>query len=254
MRIELQHLSKQFGRTRALRDIVLTIAEGSRVALLGPNGSGKSTLLRAVMGLIDCEGAVLLDGRSPFAKRHEIAAQLAYVPQSAPQWGATVNDIVRTVCSLRDIPRDRVDVLAGRLGLDTTALRSRPFRDLSGGMKHKLLIATALATDASLFILDEPTASLDAASRALFFQLLEERAPKATQVFCSHRFEEIRSRADRLIVLGEGAIVFDGPVSEYEDYEVVGPRNGGGSTAHAGGLAAPMRVAPHDLALVRSYR
>jgi ABC-type multidrug transport system ATPase subunit len=91
----------------------------------------------------------------------------------------------------------------------------RPFRALSGGMKQKLLISLAVATRADLYVLDEPTASLDAAARERFFTLFEQRAVGATLVLCSHRLEEIRHLVDHVVALDEGRVVYDGPAAEY---------------------------------------
>ncbi|MFI5309507.1 MAG: ATP-binding cassette domain-containing protein, partial [Polyangiales bacterium] len=159
MRVELRNVWKRFGAQVVLRDVNLELAHGERVALVGPNGSGKSTLLRALMGLLRCEGEVLLDGRSPYAHRRDTAQHLAYVPQAAPQLAAVVHDVVGAICDLRGMQEDRVIALARELGLDAQSVKEKPFRALSGGMKHKLLIALAFASKASLYILDEPTAS-----------------------------------------------------------------------------------------------
>ncbi len=88
MRIEIQGAKKKFGPLEALKDVSLVIPSGRRLALVGPNGTGKSTLIRALLGLIDCRGSVLLDGLSPFDDRVEVARRLAYVPQVAPALGA----------------------------------------------------------------------------------------------------------------------------------------------------------------------
>jgi ABC-2 type transport system ATP-binding protein len=209
VQIELHGVGKRFGRREALRGVELVVPHGRRVAIVGPNGSGKSTLLRAVMGLLACEGDVRLDGLSPFRDRQALARRLAYVPQVAPQLGATVGEIVRAVSTLRDLPVDRVLAAADRLALDTNDIRDESFRSLSGGAKHKVLLALALSSGASLLILDEPTASLDAASRQAFEVLLEEAARDATVLLCSHRIEDVRGCSSRVVELGEGRIVRD---------------------------------------------
>jgi len=217
MRIELRDVARSFGNVAALRGVSLDIQQGERVGLVGPNGSGKSTLLRAVMGLVACEGEVRLDGASPFERRDEVARRLAYVPQFAPQWGAAVADVVGAVASLRDLDPVSVAAMARRLDLDLGALGPRSFRELSGGTKQKLLIALALSTGASLFVLDEPTASLDASARARFFALLDEVAGSATRLFCSHRIDEVRDLVDRVVVLRDGLAAYDGPAAGYVD-------------------------------------
>lgn len=206
MRIEARALRKRFGAVEALRDVSFALAPGARVALLGPNGSGKSTLLRAVLGLVGCEGELSVDGRDPFAARAELAQRIAYVPQIAPQLAASVGELVRAVCGVRGIPPARVEKLAAKLELSLDALAGRPFRSLSGGMKQKLLAALALAAEPKLLVLDEPTGSLDAASRARVLELVAEQPRETTLLLCSHRLEEVRQLASEVIVLDEGRV------------------------------------------------
>jgi len=215
MRIELRGVRKRFGKTDVLRGIDVTVESGRRVALIGPNGSGKSTLLRAVLGLLDCEGEVLLDGRSPSQERIRLARRVAYVPQIAPQLSASVGEVVRLVALTRDIPVGRIAELGARLELDVERIRVRPFRKLSGGMKQKLLIAIAFASGAELLVLDEPTASLDAAARERFFELFGELSTNATLLLCSHRIEELRHLADHVLALNEGRVTHDCPVTSF---------------------------------------
>lgn len=209
MRVELDHVRKRFGKQEVLRGVDVALASGSRVALIGPNGSGKSTLLRIIMGLLTCEGRVRLDGRSPFEHREAIAHRLAYVPQVAPQLGARVKEIIAAVATLRQIDEARVGSGSARLGLDLDAVRQKPFRSLSGGMKQKLLLALAFASDASLLILDEPTASLDSATRETFVEVLDEAASEATVLLCSHRLDDVQRLVDRHVELVEGRVVRD---------------------------------------------
>lgn len=215
MKVELQGVVKSFGRVAALDDLSLTIEPGRRVALIGPNGSGKSTLTRVLMGILDCEGEVRLDGRDPRRERQDLARRISYVPQIAPQLGAGVGEVLRSIGAIRQLPPERVVGLARRLGLDVEQISSKPFRALSGGMKQKLLIALALAPEASLLILDEPTASLDAAARQVFYELIGERTDGATLLLCSHRLEEVRHLVDHVIGLDAGRVAFDGPVGDY---------------------------------------
>lgn len=212
MRLELQAVGKRFGRTRALADVTVTVPAGRRVALVGPNGSGKSTLIRILLGLLSCEGTVRLDGRSPREEQRDIARQLAYVPQLPPQLGASVREIVTAVARLRGLDEARVEAYAARLGLALSAVEGRPFRDLSGGTKHKLLLAIAFAAGATLLILDEPTASLDTATRERFLELLSEVGEQTTVVLCSHHLDEVRHAVDHVLQLDEGRVAYDGPL------------------------------------------
>jgi ABC-2 type transport system ATP-binding protein len=206
MRIELDRVTKSFGKVIALRDVTLDVPSGAKVALIGPNGSGKTTLIRVLMGLVDHRGRVALDGN-----RRDIA----YVPQVAPHMAAPVGELVRAVCELRHISREEVADAAMRLDLPLETLAHREFRALSGGSKQKLLIALALAAKPRLLILDEPTASLDADARGRFLVLQRELAREATLVLCSHRLEEIRSLVDHVVALEDGEIAYDGAAAGY---------------------------------------
>jgi ABC-type multidrug transport system ATPase subunit len=215
MQIELKDVRKRFGETEVLRGLSLQIKSGQRVGLVGPNGSGKSTLVRLLLGLAKAEGSVRIAGRDPFSDHAELLPQIGYVPQTAPQLGAPVSEVVAAVCGLRGLPVSAVTSLCQELALDLAELRDRPLRNLSGGMKQKLLIALALASRAQLYVLDEPTASLDARSRDRFFRLYAEHAKDATLILCSHRLEEVRHLVDHVLVLAEGRASYFGPVGEF---------------------------------------
>jgi ABC-2 type transport system ATP-binding protein len=159
--------------------------------------------------MLRVDGELKLDGMNPVARRLEVARRIAYVPQIAPHLAASVREIVRAVCTLRDGDPALVTSRADALELDLTPLNPLPFQSLSGGMKQKLLIALAFASGASLYILDEPTASLDVRSRARFGALLEEVTEGATVLLCSHRTDEVLRFTERVVELGEGRIVTD---------------------------------------------
>ena len=215
MRVEAIGISKRFGHIEALRDLDFVIPTGQRVGLIGPNASGKSTLIRAILGLLRCEGKLVLDGAEK--RDPQLAERIMYVPQIAPKFSATVGDLVKAITRVRHISTAQVAACADQLGISLDELWKQSFRSLSGGAKQKTLIALALATDASLVVLDEPTASLYTASRCEFFRLLQDRTEGATMILCSHRMEEIRSLVDHVMVLEEGRLQYYGPTEEYLD-------------------------------------
>ncbi len=215
MRIEVRNVRKSYGSVEALRGASFQVESGRKVALIGPNGSGKSTLIRVLMGLIAYRGEVRLDGLAPFRDRVAVARRMAYVPQTAPLMRATVREVVRTVCQTRGIDRRDVVEAAGDFELDLDEIAGRPVRGLSGGMRHKLLIALALAARADFLVLDEPTASLDPRNRARFLRRVAEQAADATVLLCSHRLEEVQHLVDRVLELDDGRVAFDGPAGEF---------------------------------------
>ena len=137
---------------------------------------------------------------------------VAYIPQIAPPIEAPVGEVVRAHAALRGLPESATYERAARLGLTGTTLRTKRFRDLSGGMRQKLLAAMALATSAPVLVCDEPTANLDGEARTSFFEQLAERPKSAIVVLCSHRVEEVRQLVDRVIEFHDGCVVRDGPV------------------------------------------
>lgn len=215
MRIEVAGVTKRFGNVLALDGVGFELSAGRRAALVGPNGSGKSTLNRVLMGLVACEGEVLLDGRSPFRERVAIARRMAYVPQIAPQIAAPVEELLSAVTRVRGIAPSALRETAEALDLDLEALGRRPFRSLSGGTRQKLLIALAFATEAALLLLDEPTGSLDARSREHFFRLFESLPGSTTLVLCSHRLDEIRPLVDHVLLLEEGRLAYAGAAEAF---------------------------------------
>lgn len=215
MRVEFANVGKRFGKVAALRNVSLELPEGTRTALIGPNGSGKSTLVRALMGMLVFDGELRIGGVRVDDDRSEIAPRIAYVPQIAPRFAAPVRDVVAAIARVRAVSVDAVAAVAGELDLDIRGLAKRPFRALSGGQRQKVLAALALATDAELFVLDEPTASMDPQSRLAFFRLVERLPATTTVVLCSHRLDEIRRLVDRVVVLAEGVVAWQGSAVAY---------------------------------------
>ena len=207
--IHVHHVYKSFGPVVALDDVSLDVERGERVAFVGTNGSGKTTLLRAILGLLRIAGHVTIGGVD-VAKRPEIAlARVAYIPQIAPPIDAPVAEVVRAHAALRGIDRRAAVERAKRLGLDLDAVADSRFRDLSGGMKQKLLAAMALATGADVLVCDEPTANLGAAARDAFFAEIERGDSGRIVLVCSHRSEEVKRLVSRVVEMRDGRVARD---------------------------------------------
>ncbi len=215
MSIEARQVMKRFGAVTALAGACLRVAPGERVALVGPNGSGKSTLLRCLLGLIRHEGEVTIDGLSVAERPEEALRHVAYVPQIAPPIDATVGQVTRAWADLRRLDRACLVPIAADFGLVLERVEAVRLRDLSGGMKQKLLVAMALASRPKILFCDEPTANLDAGARAVFFGAVAALPADTSLVLCSHRLEEVRHLVTRVVELDEGRVVADRALASF---------------------------------------
>ena len=205
--IEITHLTKKFGRTLAVDDVTLSIRAGEVVALWGPNGAGKSTLVRCLLGLLPFGGRAAIAGVD--VKRRGKAARrlVGYVPQEPALF-----DDLRVVEAARFFGRlKRAGADDVQRVLDEAQLAEhgrKRVRELSGGLKQRLSLALARLGDPPVFLMDEPTSNLDSAARA---ELLDDvrrlRERGKTVLLISHRPEEVRQLADRIVTLEAGRIV-----------------------------------------------
>lgn len=221
--IQIACVSKHYGAVRALDSVSLEIRAGERVAFVGTNGSGKTTLLRCLLGLIRFEGKITVAGSDVSREPEAALRSVAYIPQVSPPLDAPVRDVVQAYAALRGKTLQEVSRLSARLGLDLEASAGKRFRDLSGGMKQKLLAALALSVQAPVLVCDEPTASLDGDARAAFVQELDARPPGSIVLLCSHRVEEVRALVDRVVELADGKVRRDQALERFA-FETEGPR------------------------------
>jgi ABC-2 type transport system ATP-binding protein len=212
--ILFKNVAKTFRRARVLDGISLEIGLGERVALIGSNGAGKTTLIRCLLGEYVFDGEVAVDGLDPRRNRTAVLGTIGFVPQLPPPLKMPVGQLIDFSASLCGTDPQRIDAIAGRLGLDVAGVRSRQFIRLSGGMKQKLLIAIALGRDARLLVMDEPAANLDPEARKIFFDLLAERQDEATMIISSHRLDEVSSLVNRVIEMDMGKVVLDDRVAD----------------------------------------
>jgi ABC-type multidrug transport system ATPase subunit/ABC-type transport system involved in multi-copper enzyme maturation permease subunit len=207
--IDILALSKRYGRRTALDAISLSIKPGELVLLLGANGAGKSTLLRCLLGITGFEGEVRVAGLDPLRKGTEVRTLVGYMPQSAGLHpDLTVGETMRFYGAIRRACTERCASLLDEAGL--TAHAETKVGELSGGMRQRLGFAIALISDPPILVLDEPSASLDAASRRWLAARLRDAANQGRCVIVStHAAQELVDAADRHIQLEEGRVVAD---------------------------------------------
>jgi iron complex transport system ATP-binding protein len=199
-----------------LRFDALALPRGALVGLVGPNGAGKSTLLQVAAGLIPPgpDGTVAWDGedlaRIPMLDRGRRAA---WVPQEAHfEFAFTVRSVVGQGRFAHGDDEAGVDDALAKL--DLTALAARPVNQLSGGERHRVLLARALATNAPLQLWDEPLAALDPRHALEVLRLAQERTRTGGTVVFSLHDLRIAHCLDRVVVLHNGCLRAAGPPAE----------------------------------------
>ncbi len=201
--IEVEHLTKYYGKRLVLDDLSFVVHKGEAVALWGPNGAGKTTVLRCLLGRTSYTGEIHIDGLSPNRDGARVRSRIGYVPQQLPVLDLEVGDVLELVAALRGEPVERSWERLASFDLDHTA--SMPIRSLSGGMQQRLALVLALVGDPPILFLDEPTANLDATSREELLRHLQAlRDGGRTIVFTSHRHEDVWRLATRVIRLEYG--------------------------------------------------
>jgi ABC-2 type transport system ATP-binding protein len=213
--IEASGLRKQFGTTKALDGLDLTVRGGEVHAFLGPNGAGKTTAIRILLGLLRRDGGeVTLLGGDPWRDATALHSRLAYVPGDVTLWpGLTGGEIIDLLARLRGGGGDpkRRQELIERFDLDP----SKKARAYSKGNRQKVALVAALASDAELLLLDEPTSGLDPLMEATFRECVNaERHEGRTVLLSSHILAEAEALADRVTIIRAGRTVETGTLAD----------------------------------------
>jgi ABC-2 type transport system ATP-binding protein len=212
--IEVSGLRKSFGKTVALDGLDLTVAVGEVHGFLGPNGAGKTTTIRILLGLLRSDGGTArLLGGDPWSEAVALHRRLAYVPGDVTLWpNLTGGEVIDLLGRLRGgLDTERRNELLERFDLDPT----KKARAYSKGNRQKVALVAALASDAELLMLDEPTAGLDPLMEAVFRDCAEEeRARGRTILLSSHILSEVEALCDRVTIIRTGRTVETGTLSE----------------------------------------
>lgn len=223
--LEAKTITVNYGPRAAVADISLRPKPGEVIAIIGPNGAGKSTFLRALNGAQPISGGeVLLDGKplGTYARR-AVARHIAVVAQESDlRFPVTVMEFVlggRHAWTSAWGWETEHDVNVARAVLRETELEdfaARFLNELSGGERQRAVLARALATEASIFLLDEPTANLDLAHQATMLRLVRARCDdqSAAAVVVTHDVNLAAEFADRVLLMKEGRAVALGSPSE----------------------------------------
>lgn len=205
--IEINNLTKFYGKNRGIEDVSLTVNEGEIFGFIGPNGAGKSTTIRLMLSLIyPTSGSAVIFGKDCIKYGHEIRNDIGYLPSEVFYYDKMkVKDLLKYSASFYKGNHDkRIKELADIMELDL----SRKIDELSYGNKKKVGIVQGLLHQPKLIMLDEPTSGLDPLMQNKFFDLiLEENKRGATVFFSSHILGEVQKLCNRVAIIREGHII-----------------------------------------------
>lgn len=224
MKLEARNIAVNFGQAAVLRSVDIAVSSGEMVGLIGPNGSGKTTLLRVLANLRAPDvGSVVLEGRDlEEVGERELSKRIAYLAQSGDvHWPMRVEALV----ALGRLPHrrafrdraisDRAIIERAMMAADVVSLRNRTMAHLSGGERMRVLLARALAVEASLLLADEPVAALDPLHQLRVMELLRDAARSGTGVIIVLHDLSLAARfCDRLVLIAHGGIIAEGPPAD----------------------------------------
>lgn len=218
--IEAKGLSKFYGPFVAVDDITFEIPKGQIVAFLGPNGAGKTTMMRMLTGyLAPSAGEAVIAGFDVRTNRLEASRRLGYLPENGPLYPEmTPLELLRFFGEARELSvkvlKDRIETVIDLCALDLVI--EKPVGKLSKGLKQRVGLAQALLHDPDVLIMDEPTAGLDPNQIRQFRENIQRLGRTKTLLISTHILHEAEATADRVLLVNEGRLVFDGTKAEIE--------------------------------------
>ena len=205
--IEIQNLTKNYGKHRGVENVSFSVREGEIFGFLGPNGAGKSTTIRAMLGLIQYkQGQIFIGGFDVKKEKEKILQMVGYMPSEA--WfypGMTIKEVLKLSADVRNVDCSvEAEKLCERLQIDG----KRKINELSLGNRKKVSIVCAMQHKPKLFLFDEPTSGLDPLMQNVFFELIREYVKAgATCMLSTHILSEIRNYCDRVAIMKEGNLI-----------------------------------------------
>ncbi len=217
MDVQIVHLTKDYGKFRALNDVSLNIGSGM-FGLLGPNGAGKTTLMKIITTLLrPTSGQVVVEGHDVERDPGAVRQVLGYLPQDFGFYKSlNAYQMLDYIATMKNIPRGerqkQVEMVLEQVNLTRDA--KRKVGGYSGGMKQRLGIAQALLGSPELLVVDEPTAGLDPEERIRFRNLLARLSGQRTVILSTHIVADIEASSAHVAVLNRGSVIFNGTPSE----------------------------------------
>jgi ABC-2 type transport system ATP-binding protein len=215
--IEAIGLSKFYGPFAAARDVSFSVGEGELVAFLGPNGAGKSTTMKMLTGYIAAsEGEARIAGHNMMEDRIEGSRRLGYLPENGPLYPEmTPHGMLDFFAEARGMTsakkKDQIEAVVEIC--DLSSVLHKPISKLSKGFKQRVGMSQALLHEPDVLILDEPTAGLDPNQIRGVRKTMKRLGETKTILLSTHILQEVEAMADRVILINEGRLVFDGDVA-----------------------------------------
>ncbi len=219
--IEASGLSKYYGAFVAVQDISFSISQGQVVAFLGPNGAGKTTMMRMLTGyLAPSAGEAAIAGHDVRRDRIAASQRLGYLPENGPMYpDMTPLELLRFFGEARRMApatlQERVEAVVELCALELVT--EKPIGKLSRGYRQRVGMAQALLHDPEVLIMDEPTAGLDPNQIRQFRENIQRLGRTKTLLISTHILHEADAVADRVLLVNNGRLVFDGPVEELKE-------------------------------------
>ena len=211
--LKASNLSKKYGSFEALKSVSFEIPSGSTTLFLGPNGAGKTTVIRCIMGLVDFEGTISIDGLDVKTQGKEVRKKIGYIPQhSAFYENLTVAQYGTLIAKLKGVNQSALtrELEAANLREKTNERVSA----LSSGMRQKLATAFALINDPPIMIFDEPTSNLDHGAQLEFQGTLRKLSKSGRTILITTHLSGLDEFASGAIVIDKGEIVAKGTPGE----------------------------------------
>jgi ABC-2 type transport system ATP-binding protein len=209
--IEVQHLTKRYGRVTAVDDVSFRVERGEILGFLGPNGAGKTTTMRILTGYMPAsEGRATVAGYDVFDQPIEAKRRTGYLPETPPLYpDMTVREYLDYVARIKGVPaadrRNRVDTVMRRTHVDDMA--TRYCGKLSKGYRQRVGLAQAILHNPEVLILDEPTAGLDPKQIIETRDLIRSLAGDHTIVLSTHILPEVSQTCQRVVIINKGRVV-----------------------------------------------
>ena len=209
--IEVQHLTKRYGRVTAVDDVSFRVEPGEILGFLGPNGAGKTTTMRILTGYMPAsEGRATVAGYDVFTHPIEAKRRTGYLPETPPLYpDMTVREYLDFVARIKRVPsaerKTRVDTVMKRIRIDDMA--SRACGKLSKGYRQRVGLAQAIIHNPEVLILDEPTAGLDPKQIIETRDLIRSLGGDHTIVLSTHILPEVSQTCQRVVIINKGRVV-----------------------------------------------